>query len=75
VSTATEWLATRAELDAATARTQAAIDGRASRADVERLAELEERAQQEYLRRPGADAELQRDAERELREYEREAGG
>ena len=74
MSTATTWLATRDELDEATARTQTAIDSGASRADVERLAALEERAHQEYLQRPGADAELQRAAERELREYEREAG-
>lgn len=57
---------TRDELDQATARTQAAIDGHASRADVEHLAEIEERTHQAYLQQPGADAELQRDAEREL---------
>jgi hypothetical protein len=74
MSLAALWAPTRAELDYATARTQAAIDGGASRYDVERMAWLEERIQQAYLQRPGADAELQRDAERELRDYEREAG-
>ena len=60
------WLPTRAELDAATARTAAAIaDPSASRADVERAAELEEKAHLAYLRRPGADAELQAEAEAE----------
>jgi len=60
------WLPTRAELDAATARTAAAIaDPSASRADVERAAELEEEAYLAYLRRPGADAELQAEAEAE----------
>jgi hypothetical protein len=59
------WAPTRAELDQATARTQAAIDGHASRADVERLAEIEERTHQAHLQQPGADAALQRDAERE----------
>lgn len=76
MSTATTWLPTRAELDEMTARTQAVLDDpRASLADRERVAELEEKAHNAYLRRPGADAELQADAERELREYELEAGG
>ena len=45
------WLPTRAELDAATARTAAAIaDPSASRADVERAAELEEAASQRVVR-------------------------
>jgi hypothetical protein len=71
MSTATTWAPSRAELDQATARTAAAIaDPSASRADVERAAGLEEAAHNAYLQRPGADAELQRDAEREW-----EAGG
>jgi hypothetical protein len=57
---AREWLPTRADLDAATARTAAAIaDPSASRADVERAAELEEAAFLAYLQRPGAEAELE----------------
>jgi hypothetical protein len=60
------WLPTRADLDAATARTAAAIaDPRISPADVERAAELEEAVHCGYLRRPGADAELQAEAELE----------
>jgi hypothetical protein len=75
MSTSTLWAPTREELDRVTARTAAAMaDPSVSTADRARLAELEERAHHEYLRRPGADAELQRDAERELREYEMEAG-
>jgi hypothetical protein len=59
-------LPTRADLDAATARTAAAIaDPHASRADVERAAELEEAVHLAYLTRPGADAELQAEAEAE----------
>jgi hypothetical protein len=61
------WLPTRADLDAATARTAAAIaDSSMSRADVERLAELEEAVHLAYLARPGADAELQAEAEAEI---------
>jgi hypothetical protein len=53
------WLPTRADLDAATARTAAAIaDPSASPADVERAAELEEAVLAAYLKRPGAAAEL-----------------
>jgi hypothetical protein len=64
---AREWLPARADLDAATARTAAAIaDPSASLADVERAAELEEAAFAAYLGRPGADAELQAEAEAEL---------
>ena len=60
------WPASRAELDAATARTAAAIaDPRSSAADIERLATIEERAHLDYLRSPGADAELQAEAELE----------
>lgn len=62
--TARRWLPTRADLDAATARTAAAIaDPRMSRADVERFAELEEATHLGYLKRPAADAELQAEAE------------
>jgi hypothetical protein len=61
-----EWLPTRADLDAATAGTAAALaDPAACRADVERLAELEETVHRAYLRQPGADAELQAEAELE----------
>lgn len=66
MSTATTWAPTRAELDQATARTAAAMaDPHKSLADRERLAELEEKAHHAYLERPGADAEMQRDAQRE----------
>ena len=66
MSTATTlWAPDRRELDAATARTAAAIDRGAAKADVERLAELEEATHNAYLQRPGADAELQREAELE----------
>ena len=62
----TTWLPTRADLDAATARTAAAIaDPAVSRAGVERLAALEEAVYHAYLDRPGADAELQAEAELE----------
>jgi hypothetical protein len=54
------WAPTRADLDAATARTAAAIaDPAASLADVERAAELEEAAFTAYAQRPGAEAELE----------------
>ena len=60
------WLPTRADLDAAAARTAAAIAGpRISRADVERAAELKEAVHIGYVRRPSADAELQMAAELE----------
>jgi len=59
-------LPTRADLDAATAQTAAAIaDPDASLANVERAAELEEAVFAAYLERPGADAELQAEAELE----------
>jgi hypothetical protein len=59
-------LRTRADLDAATAQTAAAIaDPAMSRADVQRFAELEEAVHLAYLHRPGADAELQAEAELE----------
>jgi hypothetical protein len=64
--TARGWLPTHADLDAATARTAAALaDPAASRADVERLAALEEIVHLAYLQQPGADAELQAEAELE----------
>ena len=57
--TAAQWLPTRADLDAATARTAAAIaDPSATLADVERAAELEEAVLAAYAKRPGAAAEL-----------------
>ena len=53
------WAPTRADLDAATARTAAAIaNPSASLADVEWAAELEEAAFTAYAEQPGADAEL-----------------
>lgn len=56
----------RATLDAATASTAAAIaDPSSSRADVLFAAEIEEMTHLAYLRRPGADAELQLEAELE----------
>jgi hypothetical protein len=62
----TRWAPTRAELDAATARTVATIaDPSASLTDIERAAELEEATHNAYLQRPGADAELQAEAELE----------
>lgn len=67
MSTATTWALTRDELDQATARTAAAMaDESMSPADREHVAWLEERTHHEYLKRPGANAELQRDAEREM---------
>jgi hypothetical protein len=60
VGSARAWLPDRAELDAATAATAAAIaDPSVSLADVERAAELEEATLTAYLQRPGAKAELE----------------
>jgi len=57
-------LPTRAELDAATAATAAVLaDPAATRAEREHAAELEQAALTLYLQRPGADAELQAEAE------------
>ena len=57
-------LPTRADLDAATARTAAVLaDPAASRAEREHAAELEQAVHILYLQRPGADAELQAEAE------------
>jgi hypothetical protein len=54
------WPPARADLDAATAATAAAIDDpAASLADVERAAELEEAVFTAYLQRPEAAAELE----------------
>jgi creatinine amidohydrolase/Fe(II)-dependent formamide hydrolase-like protein len=52
-------LPTRADLDAATAATQTAIDSRAPAADVIAAAEAEEAVLLAYALRPGAEAELQ----------------
>jgi hypothetical protein len=64
MSTTTTWAPARAELDQATARTAAAIE-HGTPADVQRAAELEEAAHNANLQRPGADAELQAEAELE----------
>jgi hypothetical protein len=59
-------LPTRADLDAATARTAAVLaDPAASRAQREHAAELEQAVHILYLQRPGTDAELQAEAELE----------
>jgi hypothetical protein len=59
-------LPTRADLDAATARTVAVLaDPAATFAEREHAAELEQAVHIRYLRRPGADAELQAEAELE----------
>ena len=63
MTTTTTGRPSRADLDAATARTAAAIADGASLADVQRAAELEEAASSAYLQGPGADAELQAEAE------------
>ena len=72
MSTATTcWAPTRGDLDAATARTEAAIISGAPPADILRAAELEEATHNGYLQRPRSDEKLQRDAEAE---WECEAG-
>jgi hypothetical protein len=59
-------LPTRADLDAATAATAAVLaDPGASRAQREHAAEAEQAIHLLYLQRPGADAELQAEAELE----------
>jgi hypothetical protein len=63
-----DWAAlpTRAELDAATAHTAGVLaDPAATRAQREHAAEMEQAAHILYLQRPGADAELQAEAELE----------
>jgi hypothetical protein len=54
----------RADLDAATARTATAIE-HGTPADIQRAAEAEEAAHNAYLQSPGADAEMQAEAEME----------
>ena len=59
-------LPTRADLDAATARTAAVLaDPAATRAERVHAAEMEQAVHLRYLQRPGADAELQAEAELE----------
>ena len=59
-------LPTRADLDAATATTAAVLaDPAATRAEREHAAEIEQAVHLRYLQRPGADAELQAEAEME----------
>jgi hypothetical protein len=65
-SIAEHLLPTRADLDAATARTAAVLaDPSASRAEREHAVEMEQATHILYLQRPGADAELQTEAEME----------
>ncbi len=65
-SIADQWHPSRASLDMATARTAAVIaDPSSTLADVEFAAEMEEATHLAYLQRPGADAELQAEAELE----------
>ena len=65
-SIADDRLPTRADLDAATARTAAVLaDPAATRADRVHAAEMEQAVHHRYLQRPGADAELQAEAELE----------
>ena len=66
MSFADRLLPTRAQLNAATTKTAAAMaDPRATRAQREHAAEMEQAAHILYLQRPGADAELQAEAEME----------
>ena len=63
-SIANDQLPTRADLDAATARTAAVLaDPAATRADRVHAAEMEQAVHDRYLLRVGADAELQAEAE------------
>jgi hypothetical protein len=65
-SIADDRLPTRAALDAATARTAAVLaDPSATAAERKHAAEMEQDVHMRYLERPGADAELQREAEME----------
>lgn len=58
------WLPSRSDLDAATTRTAAVMaDPAATPADRQLAAELEAATHHAYLLRPGADAELQAEAE------------
>jgi hypothetical protein len=59
-------LPSRADLDAATARTAAVLaDPAATRTEREHAAEMEQAVHVRYLQRPGAGAELQAEAEME----------
>lgn len=63
---ASRLLPTRAQLDAATAKTAAVMaDPASTRAQREHAAEMEQAAHILYLQRRGADAELQAEAELE----------
>lgn len=65
-SIADQMLPTRAQLDAATARTAAVMASpAATAAERQRAAEAEQAALILYLQRPGADAEIQAEAEME----------
>ena len=65
-SIADDTLPTRADLDAAAARTAAVLaDPAASRAEREHAAEIEQAVHLLYLQRPGAGAELQAEADME----------
>ena len=65
-SIADDRLPTRADLDAATAHTAAVLaDPAATRAERVHAAEMEQAVHLLYLQRPGADAELQAEAELE----------
>jgi hypothetical protein len=65
-SIADDPLPTRADLDAATAKTAAVLaDPAATRADRVHAAETERAVHILYLQRPGADVELQAEAEME----------
>lgn len=59
------WTPTRADLDAATGRTAAVMASGANPAARQSAAELEEAVHLAYVRSPGADAELQHEAELE----------
>ena len=65
-SIADDALPTRADLDAATARTAAVLaDPAATRAERVHAAAIEEAVHLRYLHHPGADAELQAEADLE----------
>jgi hypothetical protein len=59
------WTPTRADLDATTARTATVMASDASPAVRQAAAALEEAVTVAYLKQPGADAELQAEAELE----------
>lgn len=65
-SIADQQLPARADLDAATARTAAVMaDPSATPAERQHAAEMEQAVHNLYLQRPGADAELQAEAQME----------